>query len=237
MRKFSVFASILVLLSLALSACGAGQAPAATSTPTPDAKIVCSGTSPAGFGYALKKGQAQTNTMLNGDEEFVLCQGAGKVAISLLKAAVPPTSTLTPNGDALMGTVEAVATASGPQLRTAEDIRALGKVLGWVTGGESGEFVAGAQLELKNDVPLLDILQDGVVYEFQCVQYFVINGEVHTKVCDGGLVRFDTESMLPKGAVGTLWLPWAVQGSATEEWLEGFFNKPCACSDGDCRDE
>jgi hypothetical protein len=125
----------------------------------------------------------------------------------------------------------------GPQLRTAEDIRALGKVLGWVTGG-NGEFVAGAQLELKHDVPLLDILQDGVVYEFQCVHYLQINGEVHAKpVCEGGLVRFSSTSVLPKGAIGTLWLPWAVQGSPTEEWAEGFLNAPCLCADGDCRDE
>lgn len=161
----------------------------------------------------------------------------------------------TPSGEEMMGTVEAYFTSTAaaannqtatpvstlaPQsaagIRTAEEMRSLGRVTGWVTGGD-GQYVAGAQLELKNDTPLLDILQDGTVYEFQCVHYLAINGEVHAKpVCEDGLVRFDTNSVLPKGAIGTIWLPWAVKGDSTEKWEEGFLNAPCACADGDCRD-
>lgn len=126
---------------------------------------------------------------------------------------------------------------AGPQLRTAEDIRVLGKVLGWVTGGNEGQWVAGAQVELKSEFKL-NTLPSGVVFEYECVQYFVLNGEVQTKVvCQDALVRFDTTSIVPAGTVGTFWLPWAVKGSATEEWLEGFLNLPCECSDGDCRDQ
>ena len=155
----------------------------------------------------------------------VLTEVEEEEAVEALPSETPPAPEITEE------VVEAL------ELKTAADMRDLGRVIGWVTGGNEGQYVAGAQLEMKNDVPLLDILQDGVVYEFQCVHYLQINGEVHSKpVCEGGLVRFGTESVLFKGTIGTIWLPMAVQSDATEEWLEGFLNEPCECADGDCRD-
>lgn len=166
-------------------------------------------------------------------------------------STVVPTATLAPTQTARVlvvtttpaatGTPLSTATATlapvGPQLRTAEEIRDFGRVLGWVTGGDLGQWVAGAQIELKEDF-VLKTLPSGAVYEFECVHYTVINGEVHaTPVCEGALVRFGTDDIVPKGVIGTFWLPWAVKGSPTEGWEEGFLDEPCLCSDGDCRDE
>jgi hypothetical protein len=126
-------------------------------------------------------------------------------------------------------------TPAGPQLRTATDVRAFGRVIGWVTGGEKGEFVQGAQIALKSAFAL-KTLPEGDVLEFECVQYIVINGEVSAKpVCPGALVRFGTDSMVPADSILTLWLSHPVVGSETEKWDEGFLNKPCICADGDCR--
>ena len=123
------------------------------------------------------------------------------------------------------------------ELKTAADIRAFGKVIGWVTGGSEGQFVQGAQVSLKEDWAL-NTLPFGYVFEYECVHYTVINGEVHaTPVCDGGLVRMGTDTIVPKGTVGTLWAPNAITAPLTEEWKEGFLDEPCLCADGDCRDE
>lgn len=125
----------------------------------------------------------------------------------------------------------------GLQLRTASDIRAFGRVIGWVTGGANGDFVQGAQIALKSDFTL-KTLPEGEVLEFECVQYIVMNGEVHAKpVCDGAIIRFNTTSVVPEGSIGTLWLTHPVVGSEIEQWAEGFINEPCICSDGDCRDQ
>ncbi len=128
-----------------------------------------------------------------------------------------------------------VPTPASPQLRTATDMRAFGRVIGWVTGGEKGEFVQGAQIALKSAFAL-KTLPEGDVLEFECVHYVVINGEVSAKpVCPGALVRFGTDSMVPADSILTLWLSHPVVGSETEKWDEGFLNKPCICPDGDCR--
>ncbi len=124
---------------------------------------------------------------------------------------------------------------TSPQLRTAEEIRDFGRVIGWVSGGNEGQWVSGAQIELKADFEL-KTLPNGAVYEFECVHYTVLSGEVYAEpVCEGALLRFDTNSVIAKGTVGTFWLSWAVEGTATEEWEEGFLNLPCECPSGDCR--
>lgn len=123
------------------------------------------------------------------------------------------------------------------ELKTAADIRAFGRVIGWVTGGSEGQFVQGAQVSLKKDWAL-NTLPSGYVFEYECVHYVVINDEVHASpVCDGGLVRMDTDTIISKGTVGTLWAPNAITAPLTEEWEEGFLDEPCLCADGDCRDE
>lgn len=210
--------TLFVALGLVLSACGAQPAPAGT-VPTATAPISNDEAMDEVLANAVETALAGTATV----------QVEGQAATpATTETLAPPTATPAPTD---------TPAPVGPQLRTAEDIRALGKVFGWVTGGNAGQWVAGAQVELKNDFKL-NTLPDGVVFEYECVQYFVLNGEVQTKVvCQGALVRFDTNSTVPAGAVGALWLPWAVKGSATEEWLEGFLNLPCICPDGDCRDE
>ena len=126
---------------------------------------------------------------------------------------------------------------SKPDLKTAADIRAFGKVIGWVTGGSQGQFVQGAQVSIKEDW-VLNTLPSGYVFEYECVHYVVINDEVHAiPVCDGGLIRMDTDTIVPKGTIGTLWAPNAITAPLTEEWEEGFLDEPCLCADGDCRDE
>jgi hypothetical protein len=206
----TVFVS-LVLASLVLAACG----PTAAGTPV------------ATIPVATQTARVVEVVVTATHEPTQATEDQAETPEPATETAAPAVNTPTPT-----------PTLAGPQLRTAEDIRSLGKVTGWVTGGASGEFIAGAQLELKRDTPLLDILQDGVVYEFQCVHYLALNGEVHAKpVCESGLVRFSTGSVLPKGAIGTLWLPWAVKGDPNESWDEGFLNAPCLCPDGDCRDE
>ena len=121
-------------------------------------------------------------------------------------------------------------------LENADEIRDFGRVLGWVSGGIKGEFVQGAQVSLNEDF-VLKTLPDGSIFEFECVQYLSLGGKIVAHpVCKDAMVRFDTNSIVSKGSIGTLWLTNAVKGSSTEKWMEGFLNLPCECSDGDCRD-
>lgn len=222
-KQMFVALSLIVLASLALAACG-------SATPTPLSSEELTNLIEQGVEKALQTAQAATQVAA---PTLTPTKTPTPTAIQL---TATPVSTSTPNGEELMGTVEAVVTASGPQLRTAEDIRTFGRVIGWVTGGSSGEFVQGAQIALKSDF-LLKTLPEGDVFEFECVHYTVINGEVNAKpVCDGALIRFSTNSVVPAGSIGTLWLSHAVVGSETEQWEEGFLNLPCKCADGDCRD-
>lgn len=217
MRKFFTPVSLLVLASLVLAACGAVN-------PTPQV-VVVTATPEA---TSTPSGEEMMATVAEQFYATVTAQAAeGQVE------EPAPTATQAPTGTPL----PTETPVNGPQLRTAEQMRAFGRVIGWVTGGSAGEFVQGAQVALKEDF-VLNTLPEGYVFEFECVQYSVLNAEVQAKVvCTGALIRFGTTSVVPAGSIGTLWLTHPVVGSETEQWAEGFLNAPCLCSDGDCRDE
>jgi hypothetical protein len=145
-------------------------------------------------------------------------------AVVETQAATPePTNTIVPTTQ-----VELL------QLKTAEDVREFfSSIEGWVSGGDAGQWTAGAQGVLAKDL-ILRNMPEGMIFEFECVQYSTFSGRIQTKkVCADATVRFS--EVIPAGSFGTLWLEWAVQGSE-ESWEEGFVNKPCICADGDCRD-
>lgn len=137
---------------------------------------------------------------------------------------LPPTNTPLPSPTSVRDT--------GMQLNTAADIRVLfNKVSGWVSGGE-GQWVAGAQGALRNDLILKD-LPEGATFEFECVQYHTLSGViVIKKVCPNATISYS--EVIPAGSVGTMWLDWAVALNG-DKLKEGFLNKPCACPSGDCR--
>ncbi len=137
---------------------------------------------------------------------------------------LPPTNTPLPTATSVRDT--------GMQLNTAADIRVLFvKVNGWVSGGE-GQWVAGAQGSLRNDLILKD-LPEGATFEFECVQYHTLGGTVVVKkVCQGATISYS--EIIPAGSVGTMWLDWSIAREG-DQLKEGFINKPCVCQSGDCR--
>ncbi len=137
---------------------------------------------------------------------------------------LPPTNTPLPSPTSVRDT--------GMQLNTAADIRVLFvKVNGWVSGGE-GQWVAGAQGALRNDLILKD-LPEGATFEFECVQYHTLGGSiVIKKVCPNATISYS--EVIPAGSVGTMWLDWAVMRNG-DRLDEDFLNEPCACPSGDCR--
>lgn len=179
------------------------------------------------------------------------------ILVTLACSTSSTAPTATPSGDQMMGTVEALfqatltaqaeepastttpvpaAASTSFKVPTANAMREWAEVVGWVTN-DSGEFVQGAQVILKEDFAL-NTLDETYVLEVQCVHYSVKNGVVVAEpVCDGGKIIYSTNSIVLKGTIGTLWTSHVVVGSATETWPEGFLDKPCACADGDCRDE
>lgn len=214
MRTFT----LLILASFVLAACGGTPAPAGTA-PTSAAAV-----------YAARTEVIPTQTPWVVTATSAPAEAEGQTEMPEPTETLAPTTTGTPLPTSTLAPV-------GLQLRTATDMRAFGRVIGWVTGGANGEFVQGAQIALKSDFAL-KTLPEGYVFEFECVQYTVMNGEVTAKpVCEGALIRFGTNSIVPAGSIGTLWLSHAVVGSETELWEEGFLNLPCKCPDGDCRDE
>ena len=137
---------------------------------------------------------------------------------------LPPTNTPIPSPTSVRDT--------GMQLNTAADIRVLfSKVNGWVSGGE-GQWVAGAQGTLRNDLILKD-LPEWATFEFDCVQYHTLAGViVIKKVCPSATVSYS--EVIPANSFGTMWLNWSVVLKG-DKLPEGFLNKPCVCPSGDCR--
>lgn len=217
MKRFLLVAVLFVLAS-SLAACARAQAPAGTIAPTQTPWVVTA-TAPA---------VAETKVM-----GTTTLPTEPTPALVTLPEAIETALITSPDS----GGVGVLHAELSPQLKTAEQVRAFGRVLGWVSGGSKGEFVQGAQVALKNDF-LLKTLPSGDIFEFECVHYHVVNDEVMARpVCDGALVRFGTTSVVPAGSIGTLWLTYPVMGNEKEEWAEGFLNEPCICSDGDCRDQ
>lgn len=167
-------------------------------------------------------------------------EAAIKQAIAATQTAMAvqatPTLTLTPEEETPVPTFTPTATpVAFLQLKTAEDVRVFfTDIEGWVSGGDAGQWTAGAQGVLAKDL-ILRNMPEGMVFEFECVQYSNLGNElISKKVCPDAEIRFS--EVIPAGAFGTLWLEWAVQGSDDELWKEGFVNKPCICPDGDCRE-
>lgn len=218
MRKLFVVLSVLAMLSLVLSACGT-QAPAGT--------VNSEATSVAATVQALVPATPTPNV--------IATSVAATVQALTPTAAVTetPSATLTPtNAPTLTNTPTAMPVAL--RMRTAEDVREFfSDIEGWVSGGDAGQWVAGAQGTLAEDLELKS-MPEGMTFEFECVQYYNLGGKLYTKkVCDDAVIRFS--EVIPEGSVGTVWLEWPVKGSANEKWEEGFVNKPCECADGDCR--
>lgn len=164
-------------------------------------------------------------------EQAVINQGLTQTA-----QAVVLTPTLMPATPTLTATPAPTATpVVFLRLKTAEDVRVFfTDIEGWVSGGDAGQWTAGAQGVLAKDL-ILRNMPEGMIFEFECVQYSNLGDElISKKVCSDATIRFS--EVIPAGAFGTLWLEWAVQGSDDELWQEGFVNKPCICPDGDCRE-
>ncbi len=216
-NKVTLLVIVLVLLSL-LSACSGVQAPVdvnATSVASTVRALVPATPTPDVVAASV----AATIQALTPQAEETEAPAEPTTEISST-----PTSTPT-------------VVLAALQLQTANDMRAFGKVIGWVSGGIKGEFVQGAQVSLNEDF-VLKMLPTGSIFEFECVQYLSLGGKISAHpVCEGAMVRLDTNSVVSKGSIGTLWLTNAVLGSATEKWEEGFLNLPCECADGDCRDQ
>lgn len=210
MRKVTVV-FIFVLASL-LAACS-GQAPAGN--------VNSEATSVAATVQALVPATPTPNVIATSVAATVQALTPTAVVSETPLATTMPTATSTALPVAL-------------RMRTAEDVRIFfSNIEGWVSGGDAGQWVAGAQGALAEDLKLKE-MPEGMTFEFECVQYYNVAGKLEIKkVCENAVIRYS--EVIPSGSFGTVWLEWAVKGSAAEKWEEGFVNKPCECSDGDCR--